>query len=108
MKQYYFLIIIVLLTAISLKAQQPLMPEKIYSFMPIPVQKPVMLDSVNLDKSTFTDELLLAYPISFPPQERFTTELTPDTAGFFILSRPAQGYSYFLSLSPVIATGREN
>lgn len=103
MKQYYFLIIIVLLTAISLKAQQPLMPEKIYSFMPIPVQKPVMLDSVNLDKSTFTDELLLAYPISFPPQERFTTELTPDTAGFFILSRPAQGEE--LQLFSLFVTG---
>ena len=92
MKRYFFYYIITgLLLAISVKAQQPLMPEKIYSFNPIPVQKPVMLDSTNLDKSIFSDEKLLAYTVSFPSQERFTTELARDTAGFFNLSKPQQG-----------------
>lgn len=95
-------IITALLLVTSVKAQQPLMPQKIYSFDPIPVQKPVMLDSVNLDKSVFSDEQLLAYPVSFPGQERFTTELTPDTAGFFTLPKPQQGealqlLSFFVS-----------
>ena len=90
-----------LMLALSARAQQPLMPEKIYSFNPIPVQKPVMLDSVNLGKSAFSDEKLLAYSITFPAQERFTTVLTPDTAGFFNLTKPARGealqlFSFFV------------
>ncbi|MEA5127322.1 MAG: S9 family peptidase [Proteiniphilum sp.] len=103
MTRYFFTLIINILLAVPvLKAQQPLMPEKIYSFDPIPVQKPVMLDSVNLDKSAFSDEKLLAYPVSFPAQERFTTELTPDTAGFFNLAKLSQGealqlFSFFVS-----------
>lgn len=91
-----------LLFVIGVNAQQPLMPEKIHSFDPIVVHKPVMLDSVNLDKSTFSDEQLLAYPVLFPAHERFTHELTPDTAGFFHLPKPQQGealqlYSFFVS-----------
>lgn len=103
MKRYsFFYIIGGLLLVISAKAQQPLMPDKIYSFDPIPVQRPVMLDSTNLDKSTFSDEKLLAYPVSFPAQERFTTELTPDTAVFFNLTKPPQGealqlFSFFVT-----------
>lgn len=90
-----------LMLVISARAQQPLMPEKIYSFNPIPVQKPVMLDSINLGKSAFSDEKLLAYSITFPAQERFTTALTPDTAGFFNLTKPARGealqlFSFFV------------
>ena len=87
---------------INAKAQQPLMPQKLYSFDPIPVRKPVMLDSVNLDNTAFSDEQLLSYPVSFPGQERFATELTPDTAGFFTLPKPQQGealqlFSLFVS-----------
>lgn len=103
MKRYYFCSIITgLLLVINVQAQQPLMPEKIYSFDPIPVRRPVMLDSVNLDKSSFSDEQLLAYPVSFPTQERFSKELIPDTAGFFNLTKPQQGealhlFSFFVS-----------
>ena len=95
-------IIAALLLVINAKAQQPLMPQKLYSFDPIPVRKPVMLDSVNLDNTAFSDEQLLSYPVSFPGQERFATELTPDTAGFFTLPKPQQGealqlFSLFVS-----------
>ncbi|RNC64614.1 S9 family peptidase [Proteiniphilum sp. X52] len=98
----FFHIISGLLLVTSAKAQQPLMPDRIYSFDPIPVHRPVMLDSTNLDKSTFSDEKLLAYPVSFPAQERFTKELTPDTAGFFNLTKPQQGkalqlFSFFVT-----------
>ncbi|MDR0421771.1 MAG: S9 family peptidase, partial [Proteiniphilum sp.] len=91
MKQYFYLIFIALLLATGARAQQPLMPQKIYSSDPIPVRKPVMLDSVSLDKSAFSDEKLLASPIYFPEQDRFTTQLSPDTAGFFNLRKPQQG-----------------
>lgn len=92
----FYYIITGLLLVIGVKGQQPVMPEKIYSFSPIPVQKPVMLDSVNLDKSAFSDEQLLAYPVSFPAQERFTTELTSDRNNFFKLPKPQQGQAFQL------------
>ena len=34
--------------------RESIMPEKISSFGPIPVQKPVLLDSVNIDNSPFS------------------------------------------------------
>lgn len=103
MRQYSFgYIIAMLLLATSLKAQPPIMPSKIYSSTPIPVHKPIMLDSVDLDQSAFTDEQLLGYPVSFPKQERFTLELIPDTAGFFTLPKPQEGkalqlFSFFIT-----------
>lgn len=74
-----------------LSAQQAVTPLKLYSFGPIPVQRPVLLDSVNLNDAPFSEEMLLSYSVSFPEQERFTTELTPDSAGFFHLDKPEDG-----------------
>jgi dipeptidyl aminopeptidase/acylaminoacyl peptidase len=87
-KIFLCLIALTLLTA-NLFAQQTFSPERIYTTPTfIPLQKPVMLDSVNLRDTKFSDETLLATPVSFPAQERFTTALTPDTAGFFHLPKP--------------------
>jgi dipeptidyl aminopeptidase/acylaminoacyl peptidase len=91
MKHCFYFAITALLLVTGAQAQQPLRPQKIYSAEPIPVRKPVMLDSVSLDKSAFSEEHLLAFPVAFPQQERFATELTPDTAGFFILPKPQRG-----------------
>jgi len=46
-----------------LSAQQVVMPEKIAAFGPIEVQKPVLLDSVNLKNSTFSDEHFSPTPL---------------------------------------------
>ncbi len=103
MKRYIFCSFFTVISLVmSVKAQQSLMPDKIYSFEPIPVQKPVMLDSVNLDKSAFSDEQLLAYQVSFPAQDQFTTALTSNIAGFFTLPKPQQGqalqlFSFFVT-----------
>jgi Dipeptidyl aminopeptidases/acylaminoacyl-peptidases len=92
MKRHFFGYIILLgLLTTSLQAQRLLTPQKIYSFDPITVRKPVLLDSVNLNDTPFSDEMLLSSSVSFPGRERFTTELTPDTAGFFHLPKPQQG-----------------
>jgi len=55
-----------------------------------------MLDSVNLNNTPYSDEMLLSSPLSFPAQERFTTEVTPDTNGFFFLQKPTQGKAFQL------------
>ncbi len=63
----------------------------IFLWLHPPVQRPVLLDSVNLNNTPFSEEMLLSYSVSFPEQERFTTELTPDSAGFFHLDKPEDG-----------------
>jgi len=55
-KRFFTSIITLGLLAGSLQAQQVLAPQKIHSFGPIPVQKPVMLDSTNLSDTPFSDE----------------------------------------------------
>ena len=92
----YNFLLITLIALLPLSAQQKFTPDKIYSFAPITVQKPIVLDSVNLKDTKFSDESLLSYSISFPDQERFTTELKPDTAGFFHLPKPESGYAFQL------------
>ncbi len=92
----YNFLLLTLIAFLPLSAQQKTSPDKIYSFQSIPVQKPVLLDSVNLKDTKFSDETLLSYAVSFPEQERFVTELTPDTAGFFHLSKPQNGYAFQL------------
>ena len=59
-KRFFWCIIACGLLATSLQAQQVLQPQELHSFGPIPVQKPVLLDSVNLKDAPFTDELLLS------------------------------------------------
>src|SRR5690606_34369790 len=51
----------------------------------------VLLDSTNLNQIKFTEDLMLSYSVSFPVQERFKTELTPDSSGFFFLPKTKNG-----------------
>ncbi|MDO5523950.1 MAG: S9 family peptidase [Bacteroidia bacterium] len=92
----YNFLLIALIALLPLSAQPKFTPSGIHSFGPIPIQKPVKLDSVNLKDVKFSDETLLSSSISFPDQERFTTELEPDTAGFFHLQKPQSGYEFHL------------
>ena len=84
-------LVTVFIIVANLSAQRVFMPQKIYTFDPIEVQKPVLLDSINLNDTKFTDEMLLSYSVSFPEHERFTTEFTPDSAGFFLLPKTFNG-----------------
>lgn len=89
-------ILLVWLCAALLQAQSVSMPKTTHSFGPIPVRKPVLLDSTSLKKQAFSDETLLGYALSFPEQEQFVTELTPDSAGFFRLPKPERGDAFQL------------
>src|SRR5690554_3812861 len=90
-KRFFWYFFAFTLLTVTIQAQQPLQPQELHSFGPIPVQKPVLLDSVNLKEAPFTDELLLSYSVSFPDHDRFTSKIMPDTAGYFNLPRPEQG-----------------
>ncbi len=103
MKRYFFWIITWAILLPYLSAQQATMPERIGSFGPIKVQKPVLLDSINLKKAFFSDKMILAYPVSFPDHKRFTTELLADTAGFFHCQKPERGMA--LHLFSIYLTG---
>ena len=84
-------IVAALIIVANLSAQRVFMPQKLFTFEPIEVQKPILLDSINLKDTKFTEDMLLSYSVSFPEHERFTTELTPDSSGFFFLQKPDQG-----------------
>lgn len=104
-KSQFLLVAIGLLFVINLQAQNTFMPEKLHSFGPIGLQKPILLDSVNLNNTPFSDEILLSYSVVFPEQARFTTELTPDSSGFFHLERPDDGRAFQL-LSVYVSSDR--
>ena len=81
---------------LGLQAGEPASPDTIALFGPVPVHKPVMLDSVNLNNTPYSEEMLLSSALSFPRQERFTKKMTPDTAGFFFLEKPVAGKAFQL------------
>jgi len=95
-KQHWGYLIAGLFGVLCLQAGEPVSPDTIAVFGPVPVLKPVMLDSVNLDGTPYSDEMLLSSPLSFPDQERFTGNTTPDTAGFFYLPKPVAGKAFQL------------
>ncbi len=95
-KQHFGYVLAGLLGVVSLQAGEPVSPQSIGLFGPVPVQKPVLLDSTNLNNTAYSDEMLLSSPISFPAQERFAKEVTPDTAGFFFLEKPATSKAFQL------------
>lgn len=88
--------IVALAALLPLSAQNKVSPDKIYSFDPIPVQKPVILDSIDLKERKFNDEMLLSYSISFPNQQKFSKTIEKDTAGFFHLQKPEEGQHFQL------------
>jgi dipeptidyl aminopeptidase/acylaminoacyl peptidase len=94
-KQLLFLLAAFLLT-INLHSQNLFKPEKLFNFGPIPLHKPVILDSLNLNNTPFSDEMLLSYSVTFPDHTRFTTILTPDSSGFFHLNKPEEGNAFQL------------
>lgn len=94
-KKYSFLIAL-LCIAFHAASQQIISPEQVRSFGPIDVQKPVFLDSTDLKNTPFSDETLLSYFVSFPQHEKFFTVLTPDTSGWFHLTKPQKDYGFQL------------
>ena len=90
------LLMALLICANGLFAQSKTFLKEVRVFEPISLHKPVLLDSVNLKKEKFSDELMLSSAISFPKHERFTNKLTADTAGFFHFNKVEADYVFHL------------
>ena len=90
------LLLLGLILSAMLTAQESISPTQIHSFDPITVQKPVMLDSVNLKNNKYNDTMMLNYDIKFPEHNRFTNIVEKDTAGFFNLQKTTQGHQFHL------------
>lgn len=92
-----FKLLLALLIATNvLFAQSKVTLQNVRAFEPIILHKPILLDSVNLNKEKFSEELLLQSAISVPKHDRFTKELKADTAGFFHLQKTDSEYAFHL------------
>ncbi len=90
------LLMALLICATGLFAQSKVSLKSVRAFEPIILLKPVLLDSVNLKDEKFSDKLLLSSDISIPKHDRFTNELSVDTAGFFHINKTESEYSIHL------------
>ncbi len=92
-----FKLVMALLVCVSgLFAQSKVVLKNAQVFEPIVLHKPVILDSVNLKKEKFSDELMLSSSVSIPKYERFATQLSADTAGFFHFEKTEAAYTLHL------------
>lgn len=76
----------------SAVAQQNVTPQSVFTTNPIPVNKPIIMDSVGLNDKKFSNLNLLESYIAFPEHNKFTQSITPDN-GFFRLNKPIKGFS---------------
>lgn len=90
------LLIALLVCASGLIAQSKVTLQNVRIFEPIVLHKPILLDSVNLEDTKFSEKELLSSDISFPKHERFTRELTADTIGFFHIDKTQSEYAIHL------------
>ena len=90
------LLMALLICATGILAQSKVSLESVRAFDPIILQKPVILDSVNLKNEKFSDKQLLSSSLSIPKHDRFTNTLTADTAGFFHIDKTDSEYSLHL------------
>ena len=90
------LLMAMLVCANGLFAQSKVNLKNVRAFETIILHKPVILDSVNLKDIKFSEKELLSSDISFPKHDRFTKELTTDTAGFFHIDKTESEYAIHL------------
>ncbi|MGV8963657.1 MAG: prolyl oligopeptidase family serine peptidase [Candidatus Saccharimonadaceae bacterium] len=90
------LLMALLVCAGGLGAQSKVTLKSVKAFEPIVVNKPVLLDSVNLKNVKYSEELMLASSISIPKHERFSNTLVADTAGFFHIGKTNAQHAFHL------------
>lgn len=63
---------------------------------PIPVQKPILLDSVNLQNRKFSDKDLLYSKMTYPNQTYFKEIIKPNQEGIYELKRTDNEHAFYL------------
>lgn len=95
MKKQFLLLATSILVAITAFSGNTV-PKKLYMYGPIEVQKPIFIDTVDVNGNKFNEGNLLATSINFPTQKEFTQSLSPDTAGFFFFPKPKKDKAFQL------------
>ena len=96
MRKIIYCFIILFLSITNLRAESRVYAEKINLFGPIALARPVLLDSINLNNTPFSDGMLLSYSITFPDHKYFTEKIISDSTGYFHLTKPETGEAFQL------------
>lgn len=92
------LILLAFCSLLTAKANDTIFtPQAIAYIGAIPVQKPIMMDTVNLKGKKYSDKDLLATKINFPKQSEFKKEVLLNSKdGYFHLEKPKTGKAFYL------------
>ena len=96
MHNRFKLLVALIICVTGLSAQPKISLESVRAFEPIVLNKPILLDSVNLKNEKFSDKQLLSSSLSIPKHDRFASTLTADTTGFFHIDKTNSDYSLHL------------
>lgn len=97
MKERLLLFILCLTIGFQLSAQEAITLKKLYSTPRYyDVQRPILVDSVNMKGRQFQNKDLLSSFVSFPAVEAFTEELKPDLSNYFYVSKAQEGARFHL------------
>jgi len=69
---------------------------EIYTTLPVKVNLPVMIDSVDVKGKKFSDENLLKMNLNIPQQQNFNKMVTADSDGWFFLNKPEQDALFYM------------
>lgn len=103
------MILVVLMTLSMLRANDSIfVPKKIPYLGAISIQKPIMIDTINLKGNKYSDKDLLATKINFPEQNEFQKEVSLNPKdGYFHLKKPKNAKAFYL-LSTYINSDEKN
>ena len=85
--------ILLLIISGGVQSQNRYTPTEVATFGPIVIQKPILLDSVDLSGNTYSEKNLLDTPINFPEMDKFSERVSADTTGFFRMAKPDFGHT---------------
>ena len=97
MKKHLFTLACILFFTSAFGApKRTVTPAQLWMYGPVNFFKPVILDSTDIKGKKYTEDNLLSTTVNFPAQERFSTVIRPDTAGYFRLPKPTADNAFYL------------
>ncbi len=96
-KSKFYFILTCLLVCQAVFSQQTITLKRLYSTGKFyDIEKPVMVDSVNMKGNKFENKDILESFISFPDQASFIEELKPDLSNYFFVGKAQRGARFHL------------